>query len=275
MKHYPTVLTIAGSDSGGGAGIQADIKAISATGSYAASAITAVTVQNTLGVQDVFPIPVSVLSAQIQSVLSDIGADAIKIGMLHSSEVVECVASILNNTALLMMAGQGKSPKIVLDPVMVSTSGHRLLEDSAINSLKTHLIPMADVITPNIPEAEVLLGTTLTSESQLADAARRLSLDGKVSVMMKAGHLSDDVLTDYFYNAPEDHVIELRSKRIYTKNTHGTGCTLSSAFASYLAQGFSLDDAAQAAKEYISRAVELGAEYEIGHGFGPVNHFFR
>ena len=265
MKKYATVLTIAGSDSGGGAGIQADIKAISATGGYAASAITAITVQNTLGVQQVFPVPTDILSAEIDAVLSDIGADAVKIGMLHSGEVVSVVADQLQRFAI---------KNIVLDPVMVSTSGHRLIEDTAIDSLKQLLIPLARVITPNIPEAEVLLGEKITSQKELPDAARRLSRNGSISVMMKAGHLQDDYLVDYFYNAETDCVTPLCSKRILTPNTHGTGCTLSSAMASFLAQGLSLDDAAKAAKEYISAAIESGAEYEIGHGHGPVNHFF-
>ena len=262
---YPRVLTIAGSDSGGGAGIQADIKVISATGSYAASAITAVTVQNTLGVQDVHPVPVETIAAQISAVLDDIGADAVKIGMLHSSEVVKAVASTLRKYDIR---------NIVLDPVMVSTSGHRLIEESAVAVLTSDLAPMARVITPNIPEAEILAGEKIASQNDLPRIARKLSCGGKVSVLMKAGHLTEDVLTDVFYNAEEDHFVELKSRRSSTKNTHGTGCTLSSAFASYLAQGFSLDDAASAAKRYIASAIESGARYEIGHGHGPVDHFF-
>lgn len=266
MKTYPRVLTIAGSDSGGGAGIQADIKSISATGSYAASAITAVTVQNTVGVEGVHAIPVEILGAQIDAVLSDIGADAVKIGMLHSDEVVRCVKERLQKHGVT---------NIVLDPVMVSTSGHRLIEESAIKVLMSELVPMARVITPNIPEAEIMAGVKIESQDDLPNVARMLSCGGKVSVLMKAGHLSEDDLTDYFYNAEEDHIIELHSKRIYSRNTHGTGCTLSSAFASYLAQGLSLDDAATAAKNYIAKAIEAGAEYEIGHGHGPVDHFWR
>ena len=265
MKRYPIVLTIAGSDSGGGAGIQADIKAISATGGYAASAITAITVQNTIGVQEVFPIPIGILSAEIEAVMSDIGADAVKIGMLHSEEVIKAVHEKLQKFNVR---------NVVLDPVMVSTSGHRLIEDTAIESLQRDLIPVARVITPNIPEAEVLLGERITSEKELPEAAKRLSMNGRLSVLMKAGHLHEDALVDYFYNAEANHVIPLSSKRLYTKNTHGTGCTLSSAMASYLAQGLSLDDAARAAKQYITSALEHGAEYEIGHGHGPVNHFF-
>lgn len=268
MKQYPRVLTIAGSDSGGGAGIQADIKAISATGSYAASAITAVTVQNTLGVEGVHPVPVDVISAQIRAVLSDIGADAIKIGMLHSAEVVRAVREAL-------LSSVSSVRNIVLDPVMVSTSGHRLIEETAIEVLKAELVPMARVITPNVPEAEILAGVKIHSQEELPGVARLLSCAGKVSVLMKAGHLSEERLVDVFYNAEEDRCIELPSARVHTPNTHGTGCTLSSAFASYLAQGLSLDDAARAAKDYINSAIVSGARYSIGHGHGPVNHFFK
>lgn len=264
MKHYPRVLTIAGSDSGGGAGIQADIKSISATGSYAASAITAVTVQNTTGVMDVHAVPTGIIAAQIDAVLSDIGADAIKIGMLHNAEVVMAVRDRL----LFHHAAN-----IVLDPVMVSTSGHVLIEESAIQVLRDELIPIATVITPNIPEAEILAGEKICCQSDLPRMARKLSCGGKVSVLMKAGHMTEDEVVDIFYNAVEDHCIELRSQRISTPNTHGTGCTLSSALASFLAQGKSLDDAARSAKDYINAAIVSGAGYEIGHGHGPVDHF--
>ncbi|MBO4671271.1 MAG: bifunctional hydroxymethylpyrimidine kinase/phosphomethylpyrimidine kinase [Bacteroidales bacterium] len=266
MKQYPRVLTIAGSDSGGGAGIQADIKAISATGSYAASAITAVTVQNTLGVEAVHPVPVEIIVAQIKAVLSDIGADAVKIGMLHSAEVILAVKNVL--------AACGQK-NIVLDPVMVATSGHRLIEESAIAVLKEELLPLARVITPNVPEAEILAGVKIDSQKDLPDVARKLSGGGRVSVLMKAGHLTEERLTDVFYNAEEDRIIELPSERIHTPNTHGTGCTLSSAFASFLAQGCGLDEAARAATAYIHAAIASGASYSIGHGHGPVNHFYN
>lgn len=265
MKTYPRVLTIAGSDSGGGAGIQADIKAISATGSYAASAITAITVQNTLGVEAVHAVPIEILRGQIEAVLSDIGADAVKIGMLHSGEVVRAVLEELDKFEV---------KNLVLDPVMVSTSGHRLIEDEAINVLRSILIPRARVITPNIPEAEILAGVKICSQSQLPDIARKLSCNGTVSVFMKAGHLSDAELIDVFYNAEEDHFVELMSARAETPNTHGTGCTLSSSLASFLAQGLSLDDAARSAKNYITKAIECGADYKIGNGHGPVAHFW-
>ncbi len=273
MKTYPRVLTIAGSDSGGGAGIQADIKSISATGSYAASAITAVTVQNTLGVEAVHPVPAGIIAAQIRCVLSDIGADAIKIGMLHSAEVVLTVRKELRDA---VRKGWLERPvNIVLDPVMVSTSGHRLIENDAIRVLSRELLPMARVITPNIPEAEILAGIRIHSQEDLPAIARKLSNNGTVSVLLKAGHLTEDTLTDVFYNADTDHILELTQRRLQTPNTHGTGCTLSSAFASYLAQGLSLDDAARAATGYIHGAIVSGAGYQIGHGHGPVDHFYR
>ena len=282
--NYPVVLTIAGSDSCGGAGIQADIKAIQATGSYAASAITAVTVQNTSGVQAVHTVPTEIVRGQIQAVLTDIGADAIKIGMLASRELVLTVRDAINaingDRSFDREISNDLSPLIVLDPVMVATSGDRLIEESAVETLKNELVPYARVLTPNIPEAEILAGMSISGQSDLPDAARLISktvstLPGrKVSVLMKAGHLENDMLVDYFYNAEEDHIIELPAKRVESRNTHGTGCTLSSALASYLAQGLSLDDAVRAAKRYIARAIEAGSRYEIGHGHGPVDHFF-
>lgn len=265
-KKYPTVLTIAGSDSGGGAGIQADIKAISAMGCYAASAITAITVQNTVGVQAVHPVPLDILAGQIDAVLSDIGADAIKIGMLHSAEVVNLVAEKIE---------QYDIKNVVLDPVMVSTSGHRLIEETAIDSLKSRLMPLARVITPNIPEAEILCGKKIASEKEFAEVAKILSLDNTVSVLLKAGHLTGETLVDYFYNAEDGSIALLPSKRVNTRNTHGTGCTLSSAFAAALAKGETLTKAAQSAKQYIQQAIISGAEYQIGKGHGPVNHFWN
>ena len=266
MKTYPRVLTVAGSDSGGGAGIQADIKAISATGSYAASAITAVTVQNTLGVQEVAGVEPRIVGAQIDSVLSDIGADAVKIGMLHSREIILSVRdALVRNSAR----------NIVLDPVMVSTSGHTLIREDAIEALCTSLIPLARIITPNLPEAEVLCGHPIPA-ALLREAAVELSRRfGGVSVLLKAGHLEEESSsTDIFYNAEEERTLEFPSERIRTPNTHGTGCTLSSALASFLAQGRTPDDAVREAKLYISRAIVSGAQYTIGHGHGPVNHFF-
>lgn len=264
-KRYSRVLTIAGSDSGGGAGIQADIKAISAMGCYAASAITAITVQNTLGVQAVHPVPLDILEGQIDAVLSDIGADAVKIGMLHSAEVVNLVADMLEKYRIR---------NVVLDPVMVSTSGHRLIEEEAVEVVRMRLMPLARVITPNVPEAEILAGCRIVSESDFDEIARSLSDSNRVSVLMKAGHLDGETVVDYFYNAEDGTMTKLPSERIHTKNTHGTGCTLSSAFAAALARGEDLTCAAESAKTYIEQAIISGAEYEIGGGHGPVNHFF-
>lgn len=264
-KQYYSVLTIAGSDSGGGAGIQADIKTISAMGCYATTAITAVTVQNTIGVQAVHPIPLDILEGQIDAVLSDIGTDAIKIGMLHSAEVVRLVAR---------KVAQYGIKNVVLDPVMVSTSGHRLIEEDAVEVIKQQLIPLVRVITPNIPEAEILAGCGITGQGDFETVARRLSNNGRVSVFLKAGHLHDNCLVDYFYNAEDGVMTKLSAKRVHTQNTHGTGCTLSSALASSLAKGNELTQAAQAAKRYIEQAILSGADYVIGYGHGPVNHGF-
>ncbi len=263
---YNKVLTIAGSDSGGGAGIQADIKAISANGCYAASAITAVTVQNTVGVTDVHPIPLSILDGQIRAVLSDIGADAIKIGMLHSSEVIQVIKKCLVDF---------NAKNVVLDPVMVSTSGHKLIQDEAIETLKQELLYEVRVITPNIPEAEILLGQKITGQEELPELAKALSNGRKVSVLLKAGHLTDNELIDVFYNAETDEVINLSSKRLETKNTHGTGCTLSSAIAAQLAKGLPLNQAVINAKDYINEAIINGVDYQIGQGHGPVHHFYN
>lgn len=264
---YPRVLTIAGSDSGGGAGVQADIKTISANGCYAASAITAITVQNTLGVTGVHAIPVDIIEQQIEAVISDIGVDAIKIGMMHSSEVVQGVCRQLDKFGIR---------NVVVDPVMVSTSGHRLIEEEAIASLMADLLPRARVITPNIPEAEILLGgVKLERQAELPEAARALAEKSQTSVLLKAGHLTEDKLVDIFYDVEDGKLYELPSVRVYTRNTHGTGCTMSSAFASQLALGKSLPEAAAAAKQYINDAIVAGKDYEIGHGFGPVKHFFK
>ena len=265
-KTYNRVLTIAGSDSGGGAGIQADIKAISAMGCYAESAITAVTVQNTIGVQAVHPIPLDILEGQIDAVLSDIGADAVKIGMLHSAEVAILVARMIEKYEIR---------NVVLDPVMVSTSGHRLIEEAAIEVIKEKLMPLASVLTPNVPEAEILIGRKISSEEDFPEVARELADKYGISVFLKAGHLTGDTLTDYFYNAEDGSTTLLPSKRVYTKNTHGTGCTLSSAIAAALAKGEDLTAAAKSAKAYLEQAIISGADYKIGHGHGPVNHFWR
>ena len=259
MKHYNTVLTIAGSDCSGGAGIQADIKAISALGGYAASAITAVTVQNTVGVTAVHPVPADIVEGQIRAVLDDIGAKAIKIGMLQSADIVHLIARLIKEYDIR---------NVVLDPVMVSTSGHRLIEETAISALQTELIPLTRVITPNIPEAEILLdGNAITLQEDMPQAVKALSQRYHTSVLLKAGHLTEDNLVDYFYDAEQDELTLLPSVRVHTRNTHGTGCTMSSAFATLLAQGNTLQQSAKGAKEYISQAIIAGADYDIGKLF--------
>lgn len=265
-KQYKTALTIAGSDPSGGAGIQADLKAFSACGCYGSSAIVAVVDENTVGVTGVHPIPVDFVVGQIKSVLDDIGADAIKIGMLHSSELIYAVKETLAKYNI---------QNIVLDPVMVATSGDTLLQQEAIKTLKNELIPFVRIITPNIPEAEILLGEKIDKQEDLSHFAKKLSSNRKVSVLLKAGHLTEEELVDVFYNAETGEVIELRSKRVYTKNTHGTGCTFSSAIAAFLAHGFEMNDAVRKAKEYMAKAIIAGADYEIGKGHGPVHHFFN
>ncbi len=265
IKTYRRALTIAGSDPSGGAGLQADLKTFSALGCYGMSAVVAVVDENTVGVTGVHPVPVDFVRGQIVSCLDDIGADAIKIGMLHSSELIVAVRDTLARYDI---------KNIVLDPVMVATSGDPLLRSDAVVTLSDVLIPEVRVITPNIPEAEILIGDKITSQADLPDIAKTLSRDRKVSVLLKAGHLSDDELVDVFYNAETDEIVRLASKRVRTCNTHGTGCTLSSAMAAFLAKGYSLNDAARGAKDYISKAIESGACYKIGHGHGPVNHFF-
>ena len=265
-KHYKRALTIAGSDPSGGAGIQADLKTFSACGCFGTTAIVAVVDENTIGVTGVHPIPVNFVAGQIKSVLDDIGTDAIKIGMLHSSELILTVKDTLLKYNI---------KNIVLDPVMVATSGDKLLQDEAIDTLKNELIPFARVITPNIPEAEILLGKKIDSQDDLPKVIKELSVNRSVSVLLKAGHLNDEKLTDVFYNAETDEIIELTSQRVYTKNTHGTGCTFSSAIAAYLAHGLSLNDALRRAKEYMENAILAGAEYKIGKGNGPIHHFFK
>ncbi len=270
MKKYNTALTIAGSDPSGGAGLQADLKTFSALGVYGASAVVAVVDENTVGVYGVHPIPESFVAGQIRSVLGDIGADAVKIGMLHSSDLIRTVLSTLREYPDVR--------RIVLDPVMVATSGDPLLQPEAIATLRDELMPYCTVITPNLPEASLLLGETIDRQGQLEDAARALSrmAGGSVSVMLKAGHLEGaDTLVDIFYNAESDSCLHLPSPKLATPNTHGTGCTLSSAIAAWLARGASLDEAARRGKDYIAAAVTAGADYQIGHGHGPVHHFHQ
>lgn len=265
-KKYNIALTIAGSDPSGGAGMQADLKTFSALGVYGASAIVALVDENTQGVYGVHPVPAEFVAGQIRSVIDDIGVDAVKIGMLHDSELIHTVKDTLAEYPAVR--------NIVLDPVMVATSGDPLLLPEAVATLRDVLVPYSRVITPNLPEASLLLGETVDRQDQLEDAAVALSRKcGDVSVMLKAGHLEDEMLVDIFYNAETGRTMRLPAPKVDTVNTHGTGCTMSSAIAAGLAKGYSLDDAVLSAKEYLYNAIKSGASYVIGKGHGPVNHF--
>ncbi|MEM5529292.1 bifunctional hydroxymethylpyrimidine kinase/phosphomethylpyrimidine kinase [Gammaproteobacteria bacterium AS21] len=265
--HTPIVLTVAGSDSGGGAGIQADIKAISATGSYACSVISALTAQNTLGVSAVLPIPADFIEQQFDAIFSDLAIDVVKIGMLGDANTIKTVAKALNKY---------QAKHIVLDPVMVATSGDLLLAESAISCLISQLIPLASVITPNIPEALALLGKSAaqapTNDAQSLALCKELLALGCHSVLLKGGHQHGQNSTDYWLS--HDSQQSFSSPRIDTKNTHGTGCSLSSAIASYLAQGHELATAIGLAKQYITSAIAAADALHIGKGCGPVDHFF-
>ncbi len=259
------VLTIAGSDSGGGAGIQADLKTCSALGCYGMSAITALTAQNTQAVREVFPVPAEFVKAQIEAVLDDLGADAVKIGMLNTADIIEAVADALKKYA---------PPHIVLDPVMVAKSGDPLLKSSAVKALKSSLMPLASLITPNIPEAEVLLAQKINSSDQMEQAAKDLSKMGASAVLIKGGHGTDELSADCLL-CSDGTVHWFKSPRIDSKNTHGTGCTLSSAIASYLAKGEDMISAVSHAKTYISEAILAAREMALGKGHGPVHHFYN
>ncbi|BDD87463.1 bifunctional hydroxymethylpyrimidine kinase/phosphomethylpyrimidine kinase [Desulfofustis limnaeus] len=264
MQRYHTVLTIAGSDSGGGAGIQADLKAIGACGCYGTSAITALTAQNTLGVSAIHPVPVGFIEQQIRSVLDDIGADAVKIGMLHSPEVITCVAGLL---------AEYQIPHVVLDPVMVATSGDRLIQDDAVTALQELLFPLATLVTPNVHELQILSGHVIASEETLGQAARDLGNRFQLSVLAKAGHLSGEQLSDLLFDQTSQTLIPFTHQRLHTRNTHGTGCTLSSAIAAHLAKGIPLVAAIDQAITYLHRALRAGSSYRLGSGHGPVHHF--
>ena len=263
-KQYRKVLTIAGSDSGGGAGIQADLKTFSAIGCYGMSVITALTAQNTRGVNGIHAVPPAFAVEQIDAVLSDIGADAVKIGMLYSAELIAAIAAALKR--------HGAS-KIVLDPVMVAQSGDKLLQDDAVEAIKTYLMPLAEVVTPNLPEAMVLTGQTLQDRQDVESAARAIAVHGSRSILIKGGHGDDNQSSDLLYLAGKDRPVWLTAERIQTRNNHGTGCTLSSAIAAYLAKGHDIEQAVQRAKTFMNRAIAAGAAYTIGHGHGPVHHF--
>jgi len=259
---YPRVLSIAGSDSGGGAGIQADLKTFAALGCYGMTAITALTAQNTQGVRAIHGVPAGMLRDQIDAVVEDIGVDAVKIGMLHAPEIVRTVADAIDRHAL---------EKVVLDPVMVATSGAVLIENPAIAALVRELFWRAAVVTPNLDEASLLVGRPLKSEQDLQAAAQELLAMGAHAVLLKGGHLAGDMVSDLLImQNGEAHW--MRAPRIQTANTHGTGCTLSSAIAAHLALGASLLEAVRAARVYVRAALEGGAKVRTGAGSGPLNH---
>lgn len=255
-----TALTIAGSDSSGGAGIQADLKTMTMNGVFGMSAVTALTAQNTMGVTGIMEVTPEFLEMQIQAVFEDIRPDAVKIGMVANSNLIRVIAKCLKTY---------KAEKIIVDPVMVATSGSRLLKEDAIYTLEQELLPLATLVTPNIPEAEILAGTKIENREDMEKAAKEISDRYHCSVLLKGGHDRNDA-NDLLYQ--NGKVCWFEGKRIENLNTHGTGCTLSSAIASNLAKGFSLERAIERAKEYISGA--LGAMLDLGNGSGPMNHAF-
>jgi hydroxymethylpyrimidine/phosphomethylpyrimidine kinase len=255
-----TALTIAGSDSGGGAGIQADLKTFSAHHVFGMSVITAVTAQNTVEVRSIQSIDTNIIDDQIAAVFEDISVDAVKIGMLGSSEVIETVAEQLRRF---------RPTNLVVDPVMIAKSGDRLLSENAITSLKTNLLPLATLLTPNLPEAEALTGLDIQTKQDLYTVCQQLHELGAKNILLKGGHSLGNP-NDLFYDG--EHFHWLKAERIPTKNTHGTGCTLSSAITANLANGLSLKDSIQAAKTYITEAIRHS--FPLGHGHGPVHHFY-
>lgn len=264
MKRYPTVLTIAGSDSGGGAGIQADLKTIAALGAYGTSAITAITAQNTLGVRSIHAIPPSYVTDQLKAVFDDFQIDAVKIGMINSVEIAQLIAEILDHY----------QPKfVVFDPVMVATSGAKLIQDDTIETLWTELFPRVNLITPNLDEAQLLANRKINSVEIMQEVAEEMVSRGCNGVLLKGGHLVGEKLYDaYARKGQKTEIFE--TNYIASNNLHGTGCSLSSAIATYVALGNNLRDSIVLAKNYISNAIEAGKDITTGKGFGPLNHSF-
>lgn len=266
MKRYHRALTIAGSDSGGGAGIQADLKTFSALGCFGMSVITAITAQNTIEVASIHPIPAEIVSVQMESVLTDIGTDAVKIGMLHSAEIIRTVSDVLLKY---------KVKNIVLDTVMSSKGGNKLLQYEAIDIMKRYLIPISDVITPNIPEAEIMLGRKIENLDEMRKAVRLLGELGSKYVLLKGGHLDKPESADLLFNSTNGKTEEFKFSKINTINSHGTGCTLASAVAAHMAMGLPVEEAVVLSKTYITLALEGGKDYRLGKGHGPVHHFYN
>lgn len=264
-QRYLTALTIAGSDSGGGAGIQADLKTFSAIGIYGMSALTALTAQNTKKVTSIYDVSSRFVAEQIDAIFEDMTIDAVKIGMLHRADIIDAV------TDRLMFY---KPTHVVIDPVMVAKSNDLLLDPSAVSVLKQRLLPLATVLTPNIPEAEVLLNMKISSTQEMAQAALLLLELGPKSVVIKGGHLEDFFVHDLLLTEISPHSPQwIRTPRIQTLNTHGTGCTFSSALTAYLASGLNIEEAFLHAKDFISNAIQNGSKLRLGHGHGPVCHF--
>jgi len=261
-----SALTIAGSDSSGGAGIQADLKTFAAAGVYGTSAITAVTAQNTLGVTAWEPVSTDLVIAQIEAIAGDLPPDAVKTGMLATAAIVEAVAAAIGGLDL---------PQLVVDPVMIAKGGDRLLEEDAVAAIKLHLLKLAEVVTPNIPEAEVLTGSSIRTVADMRDAARRIHGLGPRVVVVKGGHLGGEASGDLVIDAvctPQE-AFDLRGPRLATRHTHGTGCTFASAIAAQLALGRPVDDAVRWAREYLEGAIRHAPR--LGAGHGPLNHFWR
>jgi len=261
-----TALTIAGSDSGGGAGIQADLKTFAAMGVYGTSAVTAVTAQNTLGVTAWEPVSTELVIAQIEAIAGDLPPDAVKTGMLATVAIVEAVAAAIEGLEL---------PNLVVDPVMIAKGGDRLLREDAVSAIKAHLLPLAEVLTPNIPEAEVLAGVRIATMDDMRSAGRRIRAMGPRVVVVKGGHLGREVSGDQVIDVvcAADGEFELRGPRIETRHTHGTGCTFASATAAQLARGVDVETALKTAREYLEGAIRQAPG--LGAGHGPLNHFWR
>lgn len=265
MRKKPCVLSIAGSDSSGGAGIQADLKAISATGGYAATVITGITAQNTLGVQATYPLPANIVKKQLISVFDDLNVKVVKIGAVFDSQIIKTIISIIHSY---------KPNWIVLDPVLFSKNGHALCNTKTRLILQNNLFSLVNLITPNIPEAEKIIKLPIKNSFSQKNAAQTIANKFQTNVLVKGGHFNNDYASDIFYSYATKTFKWFRAERINTIHTHGTGCSLSSAISSKLSQGYSLEQSIYAAKKYITQAILLGRNQKIGNGCGPIQHFF-
>jgi len=266
MKKYIRALSIAGFDGSGGAGIQADLKTFSALNCYGMTVLTSLPIQNTIGVSKIYDLPIESIAEQISSIIEDIGVEVIKIGMLYKPEIIEIVHNKLAKYSMI---------PIITDPVMFAKSGDLLLQKVALESLKTKILPISTIITPNIYEAQYLSGLEIVSKSDMIAAAKEISIYGSKFIVIKGGHLEqEEDCWDLLYDCESQKSNWFSNRRIQTKNLHGTGCTFSAAIASYIANKFSIYDAVKNANLYINKAIESGSKYELGKGSGPVNHFY-